>query len=120
MDLNRNEQANAHYKTLALNFFQRWREWNKDRALHYCIQSFKEGDAVRKACKAEILVAILFQRCDPDLLEDKSRIDAILSVLLKSKYEYILRNYLQIYFYEGMTEEGKRFSELLKEKGFAV
>lgn len=115
MELNKNEKANAHYKTLALNFFHRWREWNKDRALHACIKSFQESDPIRKACKAEILTAILFQRCDPNKLEDRSRIDEILSVLKGSDYEYLLRNYLQVYFYEGMTEEGQQFSELLKE-----
>lgn len=120
MDLNQNKVAHAHYKSLALNFFQRWREWNKDRALHACIQSFHEGDAIRKACKAEILAAILFQRCDSTRLDDKSRIDAILSVLIGSKYEYILRNYLQVYLYKGMTEEGKRFAELLKSYDFKI
>lgn len=120
MELNKNQQAQAHYKTLALNFFQRWREWNKDRALHLCIQSFNEGDAIRKACKAEILAAILFQRCDASRLEDKMRIEAILGALIGSKYEYILRNYLQIYLYEGMTDEGKRFAELLRQYDFKV
>jgi hypothetical protein len=120
MELNKSQQAHAHYKSLALNFFQRWREWNKDRALHTLIQSFQDSDPIRKACKAEILAAILFQRCDASRLDDKSRIDAIMSVLIGSKYEYILRNYLQIYFYDGMTEEGKRFSELLKKYNFKV
>lgn len=120
MDLNKNRMAHAQYKSLALNLFQRWREWNKDRALHTCIKSLQESDPVRKACKAEILSAILFQRCDPSRLEDKSRIDAILSVLVGSKYEYVLRNYLQVYLYKGMTEEGKQFSELLKHYGFEV
>ncbi len=120
MELNQNDQAIGHYKTLAVNFFQRWREWNKDRALHNCISSFKEGDALRKASKAEILAAILFQRCDINRMEDKARIDAILGVLMGSPYEYILRNYLKIYLFQGMTEEGKRFAELLKEYGFKI
>tara|TARA_R110000868_G_scaffold397233_3_gene669790 strand:+ start:2925 stop:4313 length:1389 start_codon:yes stop_codon:yes gene_type:complete len=118
MDLNKNDKALGHYKSLSLNFFHRWREWNKDRALHNCIKSFNEGDVIRKASKAEILVAILFQRCDPNRLEDKSRIDTILSVLIGSPYEYVLRNYLKIYLYQGMTDEGKRFNELLQEYGF--
>lgn len=118
MEMNKNEKSQPYYKTLSLNFFNRWREWNKDRALHTCIKRFKESDSIRKSCKAEILAAILFQRCNPSRLEDKSRIDAILSVLIGSPYEYVLKNYLQIYYYEGMTEEGKRFNELLKEYGF--
>lgn len=120
MELNQDERSFGHYKTLAINFFQRWREWNKDRALHNCIKSFEEGDALRKASKAEILAGILFQRCNSNRLEDKSRIDAIMSVLMGSKYEYLLRNYLEIYLYKGMTEEGKRFSELLQEYDFKI
>lgn len=120
MELNKNQQAHTHYKALALNFFHRWREWNKDRALHNCINSFNEGDAIRKGSKAEILAAILFQRCDPSRHDDKPRIDAILRVLIGSPYEYVLRNYLKVYLYKGMTDEGKRFSDLLREYGFTV
>lgn len=118
MQLNKDDQAIAYYKTLALNFFQRWREWNKDRALHFCIQNYKSGDAIRKASKAEILAAILFQRCNPSNRADLDHIETILSVLRKSPYEYILKNYLRIYYYENPTEEGKRFAELLKDYGF--
>lgn len=116
-DSNQQEQAFQHYKSLAINFFERWREWNKDRALHQCIASFKEGDILRQASKAEILAAILFQRCDPSRLQDKSRMDMIMSVLAGSKYEYILKNYLNVYLYKGMTEEGKHFQALLKDYG---
>lgn len=119
MQMSNDNQAIAYYKTLALNFFQRWREWNKDRALHLCIQSFEDGDAIRKASKAEILAAVLFQSCDYNNSADTSRIETILSILLNSPYEYILRNYLRVYYYQGYTEEGKRFSELLKKYGLS-
>lgn len=120
MEQNAEQSNHAYYKTLALNFFHRWREWNKDRALNFCIQSFKEGDVIRKASKAEILAAILFQRCDPRNAADRDRIDSILGVLLNSPYEYLLKNYLRIYYYEGNTDEGRRFAEMLKEYGFSV
>ncbi len=115
MQMSKNNQATAYYKTLALNYFHRWREWNKDRSLQFCIQSYRQGDAIRKACKAEILAAVLFQRCDMDNPSDRERIELILSVLVKSPYEYILHNYLRIYYYETYTEEGKRFAELMKK-----
>lgn len=120
MELNKSEKSHPYYKTLAINYFHRWREWNKDRALHTCIKSFRDSDPIRKACKAEILTAILFQCCDPNKLEDRSRIEEILSVLRGSPYEYLLKNYLQVYYYEGMTEEGKRFNDLLKENGVEI
>ncbi len=119
MQMSPDTKAMAHYKSLAMNYFHRWREWNKDRALHYCIQAYREGDAIRKACKAEILAAILFQRCNANNnTKDEERLNLILSVLMKSPYEYILQNYLRVYYYESYTEEGKRFFELLKEHGY--
>ena len=118
MEMNKDASAVSYYKTLALNFFTRWREWNKDRALHLCIHSYEEGDAIRKACKAEILAAILFQRCDVNNPADKERIELILNVLIKSPYEYLLQNYLRVYYYESYTEEGKRFAELLRVNGY--
>lgn len=120
MHLNQDTSAIAYYKTLSLNFFHRWREWNKERALAYCIQSFKEGDSIRKACKAEILAAVLFQRCDLNNKTDLGRIETILSLLIHSPYEYILRNYLRVYYYENYSEEGKRFYELMKEYGMKL
>lgn len=117
MQMNPETQTMGYYKTLALNFFHRWREWNKDRALHYCIQSYEKGDAVHKASKAEILAAILFQRCDPSHSADRERIETILKLLIKSPYEYILKNYVRVYYYEGHTARGKEFAELLKEYG---
>ena len=62
---------------MALNFFQQWREWNKTRALNFCIQSFNHSDPIRKACKAEILAAILFQCCKEQNPLDKERIESI-------------------------------------------
>lgn len=120
MQMSNDTQALAHYKTLSLNYFHRWREWNKDRSLNFCIQSYNEGDAVRKACKAEILAAILFQRCKPNTRVGSDRIELILSILLKSPYEYILQNYLRIYYYESYTEEGRQFFELLKDHDFQL
>lgn len=118
MQFNKDSQSISYFKTLALNYFHRWREWNKDRALHYCINSFEQSDPIHKACKAEILAAILFQRCDVSKATDYERMEMILSLLLKSPYEYLLKNYLRIYYYEGFTEKGKRFFELLKEHGY--
>jgi hypothetical protein len=118
MQSSHDPQAISYYKTIALSFFHHWRDWNKDRALNLCIQSYKDGDPVRKACKAEILAAILYQRCDVDSRLDRERIERILALLINSPYDYILKNYLRVYYYNSFTEEGKRFSELLKEYGY--
>lgn len=120
VQLNKDASAYPHFKTLALNYFHRWREWNKDRALHYCIQSYERGDAIRKASKAEILAAILFQRCQSHDAKDRQRIEMILGLLMNSPYAYILKNYLRVYYYESPSEEGKRFAELLKQYDYKL
>src|SRR3990167_6915383 len=111
IQINTQEDLLAYYKTLSLKFFHHWRDWNKNRALQFCIQSFNEVDPIRKACKAEILAAILFQRCNT---LDKPTIIAILDILAKPPYDYVLQNYLRTYYYASPTEEGKYFAELLK------
>lgn len=120
MQINSESQAQNYYKTLAINYFHHWREWGKERALQFCIQRFNEGDSLRKACHAEILAVILFQRCDRDNPADRDRIETILGLLINSPYEYILRNYLRIYYHESYTEEGKRFASMLEEYGFKI
>ena len=110
----------SRYKNMALNFFQQWREWNKSRTLNFCIQSFKTSDSIRRACKAEILAAILFQCCRDDNPTDKERIQSILDVLNTKEYQYILQNYIKSYCYEDYSEEGKRFLQMLKNHDIPV
>ncbi len=111
-------QNPAYSKTLALNFFHRWREWNKERALHLCLKRFKEDNLLRKAAQAEILSAILFQRCDIHRSEDQKRIQLIAEALIGSPYEYVLRDYLNVYYYRGLTDEGKQFLATLQAQGY--
>jgi len=108
----------SRYKNIALNYFQKWREWNKDRALNFCIQRFKEADSLRKACKGELLAAILYQSCHENNPDDMNRIESILEVLNTTQYKYILQNYVKTYCYEDMSEEGVRFLQMLKNHGY--
>lgn len=117
MKLNYNESEVGYYKTLALNYFHRFREWNKERSLQFCINRFNESDVIRKASHAEILAAILFQRCDTENIQDRARVETIIQLLANSPYRYLLVNYVRVYYYEGNTDEGRRFFELLKEHG---
>jgi hypothetical protein len=107
-----------NYKNQALHYFQQWREWNRERALRFCIQSMKEVDSIRRACKAEILAAILFQCCNNLDMANRERIEMILEVLTQPEFEYILQNYIRIYCYEDQGEEGKNFLRLLREHGY--
>lgn len=108
----------THHKNMALKFFTRWREWNKDRALHRCIENFHHSDSIRKASQAEILAAILFQCCQEENNATQNRIESILSVLTLPQYEYILQNYIKSYYYEDMSQEGKDFVTLLRKYGY--
>lgn len=109
-----NQAPNQYHKSLALNFFHHWREWNKDRSLNICLQSFKDSPLMRKATKAEALAAILFQRCKLGNVRDEARIKLILNALKNSPYAYVLNNYLKIFYVQNNTEEGKNFHEILK------
>lgn len=108
------------YKAIALNYFNQWRIWNKERVLQFCIQRFNESDFLRKAAHAEILAAILFQRYNADIHAYADQIELIVTLLLNSPYDYILKNYLSVYYYENYTEEGKRFFDLLRSYGLKV
>lgn len=99
----------SRYKNMALNFFNQWREWNKTRALNFCIQSFKHSDTLRKACKAEILAAILFQCCKDQNPLDRERSEEILEILTLPDFRYVLENYIKSYVYEDQSEEGRAF-----------
>ncbi len=108
----------SRYKNMALNFFNQWREWNKTRSLNFCIQSFHHSDALRKACKAEILAAILFQCCRDQNPLDKERSNEILEILSLPAYRYVLENYIKSYVYEDQSEEGRAFMRKMKELNF--
>jgi hypothetical protein len=112
------ERDISRYKTMALHFFHQWREWNKDRALNLCLQSFQRAGPLQKACKAEILAAILFQSCREDNALDAARIEDILEIFSEKRYRYVLQNYVKSYCYEDQSEEGKRFMHILKQYGF--
>ncbi len=114
------EKELSRYKTIALNFFKQWREWNKDRALNLCIQSLNQANAVRKACKAEILAAILYQSCREDNALNETRIEDILNVFSDPRYKPILLNYVKSYCYEDQSDEGQHFMQILKKYGVTL
>ncbi|MCC2666980.1 MAG: hypothetical protein K0R24_1742 [Gammaproteobacteria bacterium] len=117
-EIDYSEKEIGRYKTIALKFFNQWREWNKDRALHSCIRSFHQADSIRKACKAEILAAILYQSCRENSALNAVRIQDILNVFSDTRYKPLLQNYIKSYCYEDQSEEGKHFMQLLRAHEF--
>lgn len=104
----------SEYTTFAMSIFKQWREWDKDRALHDCIENFYSADTARKAAIATILASLLFQTCNYNRNEDLARINKILNVFANAKeYKYILQSYLKIYTKEFKTEAGNNFLQIL-------
>lgn len=99
----------------ALYFHNEWVEWDKNRALDFCWQSFYEGDKVRKASRASILAAILFQACSYENKQDLPKARKILSVLNLPEYKYILDAYLKVFSKDKNNPHIKNFKNFIDD-----
>lgn len=108
------------YKNAALNFYREWLAWDKDRALEECVKSFEHASKARKASKAAILGAILFQKCNYQIPRDLEKAEKILSVLTIPEYQYVLKSYLKIYWRDRHTEVGRNLVNLLDDCGVKI
>lgn len=106
------EEINAMLSR-SMHFYEDWHEWDKDRAIEECINSFAYANAARKATKASLLGAVMFQSFSYHNPKDVARAEKILPVLSDSKFEYILRTYLKHYCIETKTERGTNLKHLL-------
>jgi hypothetical protein len=107
------DHANA--LSIALSFYDHWQTWDKDIALNECIQSFWLANPARKASKAALLAAILFQTCIKDDAVNQSRARRILQVLTVPEYRYILKAYLKVYQKKHSTAAGKQLVHWLRQ-----
>lgn len=101
----------------AMTFVMAWKEWDKDRALSMVIENFRRANKRRRASKASILGAILFQRLDPGNRRDIERAKKIVAILRRPDYRFIISSYANIHCKKNATNEGKRFIKLLKACG---
>ena len=108
------------YEEEALNFYHEWRKWYKDRSLDFCIQSLKEASPARKASKAALLAAILFQACDNDNPKDRAKFNKILAILSQADYLPILKCYAKTFSKENKTALWKSFSNYLEDYGVDI
>lgn len=107
-------QMSAEDAREALAFYYQWLEWDKARALHFCIQSFQHASPARRVSKAAILAAILFQRCSAEVKSDIERAQKIIPILKTSGYEYILNSYIEIYCHRNPSPAGENLQKLLR------
>lgn len=98
------------YQQKAMDIYSQWLNWDKDWALHQCIESFYNASPARKASKAAVLAAMLFQTCHYKMPGDLERSNKILSVFAAPEYAYVLEAYLEVY---GDTPVGKNLIELV-------
>lgn len=103
----------------ALNFFQDWQTWDKDRALEECIQGFYYSSKARQATKATLLAAILFQKSRHHL-EHPKQAEAILKILSLADYKYLLKSYLKVYWQLNKTAQGANLINLLDACGVSL
>lgn len=100
-------------KNLSIDFFQRWHEWDQDRAIDECVQSFYAAGPKRKATKAQILSSIFVHRCHYENEKDVKRAEKMIPVLTTPGYEYLLQAYIKEYTRDKKSRIGKNLNNLL-------
>lgn len=101
----------------AMNLYDTWVEWDKDRALDECVHRFYLANPVRKASFASMLAAVLFQACNYNNPHHVERAEKILTILTLPEYYYILQSYLQAYCVRRLTRRGNNLLKLLDDCG---
>lgn len=96
----------------SLEFYDAWREWDKDRALDECIQNFGHDEKIRNASKAVLLAATLFQTCEYSDIKNIERAERILSVLAKNQFSQYIENYVKVYYKKKWSEAGENLMHL--------
>jgi len=102
----------------ALRIYHEWREWDKSRSLDFCLQSIKNASPARKATKAALLAAILFQACDYDNQNDREKANKILTILAQPEYTPILKCYANSFKQDSDNILWKNFLNYLED--FAI
>lgn len=101
----------------AIELYDLWVEWDKDRALDEAIQRFYLANPSRQASIAAMLGAVLFQACDYNNPHHVVRAEKILTILTLPNYYYILQSYLETYCVKRLTRRGNNLLKLLDDCG---
>lgn len=112
------EQGNvknlAKTQAYIMQFYNAWKEWDKDRALEDLIVDIKDKNKPRRISKALLLAAILNQSCEYQNPRDVKRAKKILAILSQPEYKFILRTYINVYIKKGSGELKQRFERILE------
>lgn len=101
----------------ALLIHQDWLQWDKERALEECLKSFPYASRARKATKATLLGAVLFQTCQYQRADDLEKAIKLLPILTLPDYQYVLRSYLKVYWQDKKTPQGRNLTQFLDDYG---
>lgn len=101
----------------ALYFFNEWVEWDKNRALQFCLQSTEDADKARKAAKGALLASILFQACDYNREKDREKVRLMLPILTQPEYHYIIQSYIEVFSKRPKSERLKNLYNFLDDFG---
>jgi len=104
----------------ALDFYNSWLEWDQNRSLHFCIESFYKANPARKAAKAALLASILFQTCKYENRRDHDRVEQILPILKSPQYRYILDGYIKVFKEDPNNALLKNLYNFLDDFGVVV
>ncbi|HRA43051.1 MAG TPA: ankyrin repeat domain-containing protein [Gammaproteobacteria bacterium] len=107
----------AALKKSIMQYYDTWVNWDKDRILSECIESFYNANKEKKVAKASILAAILFQRCRASHKNEIERAKKILSILTLPEYNYILKTYIKVYYTRMAGKLGEDFLGVLRACG---
>lgn len=108
-------------KKKALAIYEEWIKWDKNRALHFCIESFyKAKSPARGAAIAATLAAILFQRCNYNDPNDREKAEKILLILRQPEYRYILKSYITVFSEDKKNERFLNLVSFLDDMGLKL
>lgn len=111
-------KANSAYQKQAFEFYEEWKQWDKDRALYFCLQSFyRSSDPAHQASRAAVLAAILFQQCRYEKPNDQIQADRILRIIADPKFIYILKSYLKVFSEDKTNQQFKNLIQFLDDYG---
>ncbi len=108
------------YRDIAMRFFSEWEAWDRERSLEECILGFSEANKARKASKAAILGAVLFQKCRYEIPKHLKVAEKILSILTIPEYQYVLKSYIEVFWKNKPTPAGKNLMQLLDDAGIKI
>jgi len=114
LDVQKIPEGIIDYDVKAIKVFRHWREWDRNRAMHFFKQEFPTASPARKACIAAVLAAIFFQRLSYRKEKDLKIAREILPILKTPDYDYILENYFELYYNQKQTRAGENLTRLIE------